>query len=269
MTLRNRPLSMGVKPITGLADGVEPQDAINKSQLDGAVTTLEDALQDAIDDLTPAPAADGTIQSNISGSTGASSANAISAVLDKQFGSAQGTVVYRGASAWAGLAPGTTGQFLKTLGAAADPAWSDVSQPVTSISKAADESKNTGAAINISADAELILPVEANTKYIVEAMLFYTAGGGNIAAGLSVPSGGSGSLIDMSRTGNSGGTVTFTSNTTSVGIATTSGTQATCFHGYISISGTAGNATVIWNRGTATGTTVVKAGSYLKLTKIV
>lgn len=39
--------------------------------------------------------------------------------------SAQGTVLYRGAAAWAALAPGTAGQFLKTNGAGADPAWAN------------------------------------------------------------------------------------------------------------------------------------------------
>lgn len=39
---------------------------------------------------------------------------------------AQGDVLYRGASAWARLAAGTSGQFLKTQGAGADPAWDTV-----------------------------------------------------------------------------------------------------------------------------------------------
>jgi hypothetical protein len=37
--------------------------------------------------------------------------------------STQGAVLYRGASAWAGLAPGTSGQYLTTNGAAANPSW--------------------------------------------------------------------------------------------------------------------------------------------------
>lgn len=73
-----------------------------------------------------ATATDGTIKSNISGSTAAPSDNSISAVLDKLFGTTQGSVVYRGSSAWAALTPGTSGQFLKTLGAAANPAWGSI-----------------------------------------------------------------------------------------------------------------------------------------------
>jgi hypothetical protein len=43
-------------------------------------------------------------------------------ILD-QISAVRGTVLYRGAAGWAGLAPGAAGQFLKTNGAGADPAW--------------------------------------------------------------------------------------------------------------------------------------------------
>lgn len=39
----------------------------------------------------------------------------------------QGSILYRGASAWAALAPGTAGHFLKTNGASANPAWAAAS----------------------------------------------------------------------------------------------------------------------------------------------
>lgn len=39
---------------------------------------------------------------------------------------AQGDILYRGASAWANLPAGTSGQFLQTLGAAANPTWATV-----------------------------------------------------------------------------------------------------------------------------------------------
>lgn len=38
-------------------------------------------------------------------------------------GATQGDVLYRGASGWAALAPGTSGQFLETLGPGANPQW--------------------------------------------------------------------------------------------------------------------------------------------------
>jgi hypothetical protein len=43
-------------------------------------------------------------------------------ILD-QISATRGTVLYRGAAGWAALAPGSAGQFLKTNGAGADPAW--------------------------------------------------------------------------------------------------------------------------------------------------
>lgn len=45
-----------------------------------------------------------------------------SSILDL-IGSTRGSVLYRGASGWAALTPGTSGQFLKTNGAGADPTW--------------------------------------------------------------------------------------------------------------------------------------------------
>lgn len=48
-----------------------------------------------------------------------------SSILDS-IGSTRGSVLYRGASGWAILTPGTSGHFLKTNGAGADPAWTAV-----------------------------------------------------------------------------------------------------------------------------------------------
>lgn len=42
---------------------------------------------------------------------------------------AQGDIIYRGASGWTRLAPGTSGYFLKTQGAAANPAWAALPTP--------------------------------------------------------------------------------------------------------------------------------------------
>lgn len=43
-------------------------------------------------------------------------------ILD-QISNVRGSILYRGAAGWAALAPGTAGNFLKTNGAGADPAW--------------------------------------------------------------------------------------------------------------------------------------------------
>lgn len=47
----------------------------------------------------------------------------LSEVLDFIASATQGDILYRGASAWARLPAGTSGNFLKTNGAGADPAW--------------------------------------------------------------------------------------------------------------------------------------------------
>jgi hypothetical protein len=46
----------------------------------------------------------------------------VQAILD-QITTTHGSILYRSASAWAALAPGTAGEFLQTGGAGADPAW--------------------------------------------------------------------------------------------------------------------------------------------------
>lgn len=101
-----------------------------------------------------AVAADSTIKSNISGGSASPSDNTITAVLDKQFGTSQGTVVYRGASVWAALTPGTSGQFLTTGGASANPTWSSGGAgtgTVTSITPGAGQVSSVTAACSQSA----------------------------------------------------------------------------------------------------------------------
>lgn len=66
--------------------------------------------------------ADGTIVSNISGGSASPAYNTISAVLDKEFGTTQGAVIYRGAATWDALAP-STGGILQSNGAGANPSW--------------------------------------------------------------------------------------------------------------------------------------------------
>lgn len=49
--------------------------------------------------------------------------SSLSSLLDTAFGATQGAVIYRGASGWAELSPGTSGNFLETQGASANPVW--------------------------------------------------------------------------------------------------------------------------------------------------
>ncbi len=47
----------------------------------------------------------------------------LTALIDAAFGNVQGDILYRNASAWVVLAPGTAGYLLQTGGAAANPSW--------------------------------------------------------------------------------------------------------------------------------------------------
>ena len=47
----------------------------------------------------------------------------LTTILDANFGSAQGDTLYRGSTGWAALTPGSSGQFLQTQGASANPQW--------------------------------------------------------------------------------------------------------------------------------------------------
>lgn len=58
-------------------------------------------------------------------------AGGMSAFLDAAFSSTQGAVLYRGASGWAALGPGTAGQALQTGGAGANPSWMTVRERLT------------------------------------------------------------------------------------------------------------------------------------------
>jgi hypothetical protein len=72
----------------------------------------------------PPSVANNTIISNVSGGSASPAANTLTQVLDATAGNAQGSIIYRSASAWTVLAPGTAGQILATGGASANPSWS-------------------------------------------------------------------------------------------------------------------------------------------------
>lgn len=65
---------------------------------------------------------------SLSGSTSNPAWQTLSYMIDNAIGSAsaQGTLLYRSASTWSALAPGTSGQLLQTGGASANPSWKTV-----------------------------------------------------------------------------------------------------------------------------------------------
>ena len=70
----------------------------------------------------------GTVLGNTNTISQAGTSTTMSAMLDNNFGTVEGSVLYRGASGWAELSPGTAGQFLQTAGAGAVPVWASISR---------------------------------------------------------------------------------------------------------------------------------------------
>lgn len=64
-----------------------------------------------------------TLLANVTGNVTAPVPSSLSSLMDVSFSNIQGDVIYRGASGWSALAPGTNGQFLKTQGTGGNPIW--------------------------------------------------------------------------------------------------------------------------------------------------
>ena len=69
--------------------------------------------------------ADHTLLANISGGALAPSSTTLTALIDNALGNTRGDILYRNATVWTVLAPGTAGFSLQTGGAGADPAYSN------------------------------------------------------------------------------------------------------------------------------------------------
>lgn len=107
-------------------------DNVNSQELND---TLADLAMGSLPNLTSYE-----LLANPTGSVAQPVSSSLSSVIDGAIASAQGTILYRGASSWLGLAPGTSGHFLQTQGAAANPQWAaggggsgDVVGPASSV----------------------------------------------------------------------------------------------------------------------------------------
>lgn len=97
-----------------------------------------------------------TIKSNISGISAAPVDNTLTAIIDSAIGSTQGNTLYRNATIWTVLAPGTAGQVLTTGGAAADPSWaSSFTQSLTSAHLFVGNGSNIATDVAVSGDLTL------------------------------------------------------------------------------------------------------------------
>ena len=204
--------------------------------------------------------ADDNLLANISGSSNPPSANTLSAIIDDVIDNTQGDILYRNATIWTNLAPGTAGQVLISGGASANPSWSSVGAgTVTSI---ATNNGITGGTItstgtiglaninnvsilsNISGGAAT--PIQNSLTAIIDACIDNTQGdilyrnstiwtnlapgtagqvltSGGAAANVSWSSVGSGTVTSVATsTGLQGGTITTTGTISFAAIAATS-----------------------------------------------
>lgn len=109
--------SITVKP-SGGTGVVVPQGYVAMVMIDGTNNAAVNAPGVGL-----VPIATQRLLANTSGSSAIALPTTMTAALDNMIGSTQGQIMYRGASEWLALAVGTAGQFLKTGGAAANPAW--------------------------------------------------------------------------------------------------------------------------------------------------
>lgn len=92
------------------------------------------AVHAAGDFLPSTPISAGHVIGNGTGAAGSPADSTLTSILDQAFGSTQGDILYRGASGWTAIGPGTAGQLLETGGSNANPAWTAISGILDGIS---------------------------------------------------------------------------------------------------------------------------------------
>lgn len=85
-------------------------------------------------------------------------------------GLAQGDILYYNGSNWVRLGAGTSGQFLKTLGSGANPAWGDVAGGIVQVVIGTPTSSGTSTSSNTFVDGNMsvsITPTSASNRILV------------------------------------------------------------------------------------------------------
>jgi hypothetical protein len=186
----------------------------------------------------------------------------------------QGSLYYfSGTGIVSTLSPGTSGQFLKTSGAGANPVWSNV---YTSIRKASDESVTNNTLQN---DNELLFAIPINETWTFEFVIFATSTSGtpDIKFAFTIPSGAIttyGVIGATVGTASSPVTSMTVEHTATAGVALSGGLAANDLHtfilrGSVVNAGNAGNVTLQWAQDVTNATaSTVKAGSFLNAFRV-
>lgn len=189
-------------------------------------------------------------------------------------GAVQGNILYRGATGWLPLAPGISGQFLKTLGAAANPVWdtpgtAGITTPGTTVVGDVVAWDNTGGtALQQTGIAKTDLALESAQNTFIGAKNTFTTT--NLPAVVMSQSGAGGKAAAF-LAGGSGAGVTFDSAgsffLSAASNATVTGTPGSSGAYYFWMDGS--NGYVGLGTGTATPTARLDVSGTVKATAFV
>jgi len=91
-------------------------------------------------------------------------------------GSTRGAILYRGAAGWAILAPGTSGHFLKSNGAGADPSYAAVSSPTASTTAQVETGSDTTTFVSPGTMRYHLSHPKATARFSVAGVLSFNSG---------------------------------------------------------------------------------------------
>ena len=145
---------------------------------------------------------------------------------------------------------------------------------ILTVAKTSDTSRSI--TTSLAADPTLVVPVLANSKYILD---IFFHGNSGIAADFKfayvLPASATGNGVLSGISSSTGADYIINSSagigtSNAVVVATDSGSSNFAFKGtiYVSVSGTAGNVAFYWAQNTASGSTTIFAGSYIDYRKI-
>lgn len=182
---------------------------------------------------------------------------------------AQGDIAYFNGTDWARLAAGTSGNFLKTQGASANPIW-DAATTITTVRKTADETVNNS--VTLQNDDALLLALAANETWYFIAVLSQI--GNNTADfkfAFTVPTGATlnwGCVGKINTAGTAGPCDSITTSGTADDNDGATDARRVTLRGVVVNGGTAGNLQLQWAQSTATVVdTKVLTNSYLEAHK--
>jgi hypothetical protein len=188
----------------------------------------------------------------------------------------QGDVLYHNGTSWQKLAAGTSGHFLKTNGAGANPAWAAASGDPWLYEKLTSDYTTTSATLGTIAagSVQLLFTPAANTHYEFEAMLMLrtSTATNNPRTAVAWPTGMTDGVVFIEQTAATATTVVYTAGNISATVQVAAGglpnnTQAwPCFiKGVLSAGASpSGQLRIQMAAETAGGTMTVETGSFLK-----